>query len=63
MNNVPDGSRGHPESVAPEFVGRSQLKVKISPPEVGEISRSVGAEFGVILVISFWRNEATFVPV
>ena len=37
MDNVPDGSRGHPESVAPEFVGRSQLKVKISPPEVGEI--------------------------
>jgi hypothetical protein len=63
MDNVPDGSRGHPESVAPEFVGRSQLKVKISPPEVGEIWRSVGAEFGVILVISFWRNEATFVPV
>ena len=39
MNNVPNGSRGHPESVAPEFVGRSQLKVKISPPEVGEICR------------------------
>ena len=41
MNNVPDGSSGHPESVrvAPEFVGRSQLKVKISPPKVGEICR------------------------
>ena len=39
MDNVPDGSRGHLESVAPEFVGRSQLKVKISPPEVGEICR------------------------
>ena len=39
MNNVPNGSRGHPESVAPEFVGRSQLKVKISPPKVGEICR------------------------
>ena len=39
MDNVPDGSRGHPESVAPEFVGRSQLKVKISPPKVGEICR------------------------
>jgi hypothetical protein len=37
MNNVPNGSRGHPESVAPEFVERSQLKVKMSPPKVGEI--------------------------
>jgi hypothetical protein len=27
------------------------------------LAKSVGAEFGVILVISFWRNEATFVPV
>ena len=41
MDNVPDCSRGHPESVAPEFVGRSLLKVKIliSPPKVGEICR------------------------
>ena len=47
MNNVPNGSRGHPESilnlvamsVAPEFVGRSRLKVKISTPKVGEICR------------------------
>ena len=37
MNNVPNGSRGHPEFVAPEFVGRSQLKMNISPPKVGEI--------------------------
>ena len=37
MNNVPNGSRGHPESNAPEFVVRSQLKVKISPPKVGGI--------------------------
>ena len=28
-------------------------------PKVGEI----GTEFGVILVISFWRNESTFVHV
>ena len=39
MNNVTNGSRGHPESVAPEFVGRSELKVEISPPKVGEICR------------------------
>jgi hypothetical protein len=39
MNNVTNGSRGHPESVAPEFVGRSHLKVKISPPKVDEICR------------------------
>ena len=43
-NNVPNGSRGHRVSVlvAPEFVrfvGRSQLKVKISPPKVGGICR------------------------
>jgi hypothetical protein len=27
------------------------------------LAKSVGAEFGVILVISFWRNESTFVHV
>jgi hypothetical protein len=54
MNNVPNGSRGHPESVAPEFVGRSQLKVKISPPKVGEICRGrIWSHFSYVLVSRF----------
>ena len=35
-NKVQTGSSGHSESVAPGFVWRSLVKVKLSPPKVGE---------------------------
>ena len=46
MNSGSNGtcSRGHPESVAPEFVGRSRLKVKNQI----ELAKSVETEFDVI---------------
>jgi hypothetical protein len=59
MNIVPNGSRGHPESVAPEFVGRNQLKVKTSPPKVGEICRDrIWSHFSPLVLVK-WGNVRT----
>ena len=48
-----------PYIVAPEFVGRSQLKVKISHPKVGEICRGrIWSHFSY-LVLAKWVNVRT----
>ena len=55
-----NGSRGRPQSVAPEFLSWRRTEVKISPPKVAEISSFPIPHF---MRCSFGWNEATFVNV
>ena len=55
-----NGSRGGPESVAPEFLSWTRTEVELSPPKVAVNGKSL---FPPFMTCSFRQNEATFVAV